>query len=301
MNLTKAFDTVSRKGLWLIMERLCFPSKFLRMVIQMHKDQRSKVRLNSDLSGSFPIVNGVKQGCVLTPTLFSIFFSMMLKQIIEEVDDDGAVYIHYRLQETACPHENTWAAVSGPPLHWRRCFCCCLHRKSPVTPNFLLCRGFPALRTRGQLEKYRGPSPAYTPRRVPLSPHHHHRKWAESSSSVILSGVHHRGLACPTSALSAISMPAVDMDSPLHKSSFTKSNQEGEKKFLDQLCFNKNIEYIFTEYFFYIFATFFASKIDMVITIARTHTHSHTYIYIYILHNSVLKYIVVSIYIYIYI
>ena len=54
-------------------------------------------RLNSDHSGSFPIINSVKQGCVLTPNLFSIFFSMMLKQVIENLDDDGAVYISYHL------------------------------------------------------------------------------------------------------------------------------------------------------------------------------------------------------------
>ena len=73
------------------------PLKFLSMVIQQHKDQRSQVRFNRDLSGSFPIVNSVKQGCVRAPTLFSIFFSMMLKQVIENIDDDVAIYIRYRL------------------------------------------------------------------------------------------------------------------------------------------------------------------------------------------------------------
>ena len=62
---------------------LWVPPKFLSTVIQLHKDQRGQVRLYSDLSGSFPIVNGVKQCCVLALTLFSIFFSMMLKQVIE--------------------------------------------------------------------------------------------------------------------------------------------------------------------------------------------------------------------------
>ena len=64
------------------------------MVIIQHKDQSSQVRLNSELSGSFFIVNGVEQGCGLAPTLFSFFFSMMLKQVIENLND---VYICYRL------------------------------------------------------------------------------------------------------------------------------------------------------------------------------------------------------------
>lgn len=97
VDLTKAFDTVSRKGLWMIMERLGCPPKFLSMIIQLHEDQRGQVRLNGNLSEPFPIINGVKQGCVLAPTLFSIFFSTMLKQATEDLDDDEAVYIRYRL------------------------------------------------------------------------------------------------------------------------------------------------------------------------------------------------------------
>ena len=55
-------------------------------------------RLNGDLSEPFPITNGVKQGCVLAPTLFTIFFSMMLKQATEGIaDDEDTVYIRYRL------------------------------------------------------------------------------------------------------------------------------------------------------------------------------------------------------------
>ena len=97
VDLTKAFDTVSRKGMWQIMERLGCPPRFLNMVILLHDDQRGQVRLNGDLSEPFAISNGVKQGCVLAPTLFSIFFSMMLRQATEDLNDDDSIYIRYRL------------------------------------------------------------------------------------------------------------------------------------------------------------------------------------------------------------
>ena len=79
MDLTKAFDTVSRDGLWKILSRLGSPLKFLAMIRQLHAGQRGQVKQNGTLSDSFPISNGVKQGCVLAPSLFSIFFSMMLR------------------------------------------------------------------------------------------------------------------------------------------------------------------------------------------------------------------------------
>ena len=97
VDLTKAFDTVSRKEMWHIMERLGCPQRFLNMVIQLHDDQRGQVRLNGDLSEPFAISNGVKQGCVLAPTLFYIFFSMMLRQATEDLNDDDSIYIRYRL------------------------------------------------------------------------------------------------------------------------------------------------------------------------------------------------------------
>ena len=97
VDLTKAFDTVSREGLWQILKRLGCPPKFLNMVMQLHDNQMGQIRVDSDLSEPFPIKNGVKQGCVLAPTLFSIFFSMMLEQASDGIEDNDLVYIRFRL------------------------------------------------------------------------------------------------------------------------------------------------------------------------------------------------------------
>ena len=96
IDLTKAFDTVSRTGLWRILEKLGCPPKFLEIIKQLHEDQLGQIRLNGDLSEHFPIANGVKQGCVLAPFLFSIFFSMMLNQAQVDMSDQDGVYIRFR-------------------------------------------------------------------------------------------------------------------------------------------------------------------------------------------------------------
>lgn len=97
VDLTKAFDTVNREALWKILKRLGCPPKFTNMVVQLHQDQKGVVRQGNDLSKPFQIRNGVKQGCVLAPTLFSIVFSLMLKHATSGLEDDDAVYIRYRL------------------------------------------------------------------------------------------------------------------------------------------------------------------------------------------------------------
>ena len=45
-------------------------------------------------SDPFPVTNGVKQGCVLAPTLFSMMFSAMLTAAFQ--DGDNGIPIKYR-------------------------------------------------------------------------------------------------------------------------------------------------------------------------------------------------------------
>ena len=94
VDLTKAFNTVSRDGLWKILARLGCPQKFITILRQLHEGQQGQVKHNGSLSDSFPISNGVKQGCVLAPTLFSIFFSNMLREAKEDLPD--GIYIRFR-------------------------------------------------------------------------------------------------------------------------------------------------------------------------------------------------------------
>ena len=93
VDLTKAFDTVSRDGLWKIMAMYGCPRKFISMVQQFHTGMH-KVQDNGETSEPFPVSNGVKQGCVLAPTLFSLLFSAMLTDAFR--DGDIGIDIMYR-------------------------------------------------------------------------------------------------------------------------------------------------------------------------------------------------------------
>ena len=106
VDLTKAFDTVNRNGLWRIMSKFGCPDKFVEMVKQFHNGMQASVQDDGEHSASFPVTNGVKQGCVLAPTLFSIVFSAMLNDAYREgkvgVDfhfrTDGKLFNLRRLQ-----------------------------------------------------------------------------------------------------------------------------------------------------------------------------------------------------------
>ena len=94
VDLTKAFDTDSRWGLWKIMAKFGCPIKFITMVRQFHDGMLARVQNDGEFSDPFPVTNGVKRDCVLAPTLFSMVFSAMLTDAFQ--DGDNSIPIRYR-------------------------------------------------------------------------------------------------------------------------------------------------------------------------------------------------------------
>ena len=73
IDLTKAFDLVSRQGLFSILEKIGCPPQLLSIIKSFHTDMKSTVQFEGDHSEPVAIKSGVKQGCVLAPTLFGMF------------------------------------------------------------------------------------------------------------------------------------------------------------------------------------------------------------------------------------
>ncbi len=84
IDLMKAFDMVSREGLFITIFR---EGKFITIVQQLHAGMMVKVLDDGDKSEAFPVINGVKQCCVLVPTIFSMVFSAMLTDAFRDCQD----------------------------------------------------------------------------------------------------------------------------------------------------------------------------------------------------------------------
>ncbi|BHF63324.1 hypothetical protein SprV_0200631600 [Sparganum proliferum] len=72
VGLTNAFDRVNREGLWKIMKKSGCPERFTQIVRQLHDGMMARDK------ESYALTNGVKQDCILAPTLFTLMFSAML-------------------------------------------------------------------------------------------------------------------------------------------------------------------------------------------------------------------------------
>ena len=66
----------------------------LAMVRQFHDGMQAHVQNDGEFSEPFEVTNGVKQGCVMAPTLFSMMFSAMLMDAFQ--DSDTRFPIRYR-------------------------------------------------------------------------------------------------------------------------------------------------------------------------------------------------------------
>ena len=106
VDLTKAFDTVSHEGLWKIMAKFGCPAKFIAMVCSSTMVCLQGSRMMANFSDPFPVTNGVKQGCVLASTLFSIMSSAMFPDALQDLGNgkpirycfDGKFFNLRRLQ-----------------------------------------------------------------------------------------------------------------------------------------------------------------------------------------------------------
>ena len=95
VDLTKAFDTVNRKALYKVLKSIGCPPILLHLIVSFHENMEACVQYDGSISDYFQVNVGVKQGCVLAPTLFGIYFAVLLRYAFRNSED--GVYMRTRL------------------------------------------------------------------------------------------------------------------------------------------------------------------------------------------------------------
>ena len=90
VDFSKALDTVGRTGVWQLLRMYGCPDKFTTMIEALHTGMMINVIVREEISKSFSVTNGVKQACILTPMLYSVFLSAMLDEAVRNLGDGVA-------------------------------------------------------------------------------------------------------------------------------------------------------------------------------------------------------------------
>ena len=81
----KAFDLVDRESLWLVLQKVKTSTKMIRMMQGIYKSVQSCVRWGHEMSDFFECPQGVKQGCMMSP----VIFSLLINDVAEKVSNKG--------------------------------------------------------------------------------------------------------------------------------------------------------------------------------------------------------------------
>ncbi|BHF61257.1 hypothetical protein SprV_0100423000 [Sparganum proliferum] len=102
VDLMKAFDMANRAGLWEIVQKFGWPGRFTQMIRQLQDSMMVRVTDNGAGTEALAVTNGVKQGCFLPPTFFSLMFSAMPLDAYR--DERPGIHVAYRMDGQLLNH-----------------------------------------------------------------------------------------------------------------------------------------------------------------------------------------------------
>ena len=80
VNFQKAFDSVNQDIIWRLMNHYGFPPKFVTIIQQLYEDATCQVIHNGKQTETFSVQTGVRQGCLLSPTIFLMVVDWVMRQ-----------------------------------------------------------------------------------------------------------------------------------------------------------------------------------------------------------------------------
>jgi hypothetical protein len=81
LDASKAFDKINYCRLFELLLRRKIPRTILRLLLNIYTGQSVRVLWNGFLTSAFPVTNGVKQGGILSPILFCVYYDELIQEL----------------------------------------------------------------------------------------------------------------------------------------------------------------------------------------------------------------------------
>jgi retron-type reverse transcriptase len=83
LDASKAFDRIAYCRLFRVLVEKSMCPLIIRFLLHLYTNQSASVRWGQSLSNQFNISNGVKQGGVISPILFTLYFDILLTRLVQ--------------------------------------------------------------------------------------------------------------------------------------------------------------------------------------------------------------------------
>ena len=93
------------------------PHKYVAIIKHLYNDTNCAIIASGQLTDWFPVNMGVRQGCIISPSLFNIFIEHVMKGLIcldrnFRMDDEMSIDIRYADDTTSAIFEKLQIATS---------------------------------------------------------------------------------------------------------------------------------------------------------------------------------------------
>jgi len=87
---------VNRELCWDVLVKNGVPSKIVAMISALHTGMQASIFVNGTLCEPFVVSSGLRQGCVLAPFLFNMFWNQVLLEWKKRLGNAVGVKVTYR-------------------------------------------------------------------------------------------------------------------------------------------------------------------------------------------------------------
>ena len=86
IDFKKAFDRVWHAALWATVKKYNISANLIQVIKTLYNKATSAVLFNGSIGDWFRTTVGVRQGCLLSPTLFNIFLERIMTDALEDLE-----------------------------------------------------------------------------------------------------------------------------------------------------------------------------------------------------------------------
>ena len=83
IDFSQAYDSVWREGMWELLGKYGVDHKLIRILKNLYEGIMACVRIEGENTEAFDVKTGLRQGCILSPTLFNITLDYIMRRAME--------------------------------------------------------------------------------------------------------------------------------------------------------------------------------------------------------------------------